>query len=55
MIVHRAANIEAKQNFYRIVALGNHAYIQEPRVSRRLIDCIVEIKLIFGPLTRELT
>ena len=54
VVVHRATNIETKQDLYRIVALRNHPDIQDARVTCCLVDRVLEVQLVRSTLAREL-
>ena len=52
--VHGAADVEEQQHLHGVVALGNHADVEELRVARRRADRVVEVQLVGGAGSGEL-
>ena len=51
--IHRSANVKKHQHLYRVVALGHHADIQQPRVAGSRTDRILQIKLLVSAVARK--
>ena len=54
MVIHRPPDIKAQEYLYGIMALRNHANIEQPCIASGLVDRILKIQLIRGTLAGKL-
>ena len=52
--IHRTANVEQQQQLHGVAPLGAHLDIQQPGITRGVVDGAVDVQLFGGAFAGEL-